>query len=67
MRQIKECSCSPGTTSIRSVKFDIIGSRIELECNECHGIVGWWEEPVHTAKLMPLKRKWSEEECMAMR
>jgi hypothetical protein len=67
MWQIKECNCSPGATSIRSVKSNIVGSRIDLECTKCHGIVGWREEPVHTRKLVPFKRKWSEEECQAMR
>jgi hypothetical protein len=68
MRQIKECDCSPGTTKLRSVKINMIGSRIELECTKCNGIVEWWcEDSVHTRKLMPLKRKWSEEECQAMR
>ena len=53
MRQIKECDCSPGTTSLRSVKINIIGSRIELECTKCNGVVDWWEEPAHNRKIMP--------------
>jgi hypothetical protein len=67
MRQIKECNCSPGITSIRSVKINIIDSRIELECTKCSGIVDWWEEPAHNRKIMPFKRKWSEEERWNMR
>jgi hypothetical protein len=59
MRQIKECDCSPGTISLRSVKINIIGSRIELEYTKCNGIVDWWEEPVHNRKITPFKRKWS--------
>ncbi|MGE5661127.1 MAG: hypothetical protein ACM3X1_02660 [Ignavibacteriales bacterium] len=67
MRQIKECDCSPGTTSLRSVKINIIGSRIELECTKCNGVVDWWEEPAHNRKIMPFKRMWSDEERSAMR
>jgi hypothetical protein len=29
--------------------------------------MGWWDEPSHTTKIMPIKRDWSKEECMAMR
>ncbi|HXW11209.1 MAG TPA: hypothetical protein VD694_00505 [Nitrososphaeraceae archaeon] len=44
----------------------MIGSRIELECTKCKGIVNWWEKPVHTRKIIPFKRKWSDEERLAM-
>ena len=29
--------------------------------------MGWWDEPPRTKKIMPFKRVWSEEECLAMR
>jgi hypothetical protein len=66
MRQIKEFYCSPRVTSLKSVKFEIIDSKIELKCTICNGIVGCWDEPVHIER-MPFKRKWSEEECRDMR
>jgi hypothetical protein len=28
-------------------------------------LVGWWDGP--TKKIVPLKRKWSQDECWAMR
>jgi hypothetical protein len=65
MRRTIECNCNRGVTNFRSVKFGINGSIIELECNTCNGLVGWWHSP--TKKIMPLKRKWSREERMAMR
>ncbi len=67
MRQTIECDCRAGTTSLRSVKINIIGSRIELECTKCNGVVDWWEEPAHNRKIMPFKRTWSDEERSAMR
>ena len=65
MRRTIECDCNRGVTNFRSVKFGSNGSIIELECNTCNGLVGWWHSP--TKKIMPLKRKWSREERMAMR
>jgi len=62
----KECKCSHGITSFKSVRFEINGSRIEMECNICNGIVGWWDEPVSTKKLTPFKREWTEEERLDM-
>ena len=47
--------------------FKISDSRTELRCSRCHGLMGWWDEPSRTKKIMPFKRAWSEEECLAMR
>jgi len=47
--------------------FKISDSRIELRCSRCHGLMGWWDEQPRTKKIMPWKRAWSEEECLAMR
>lgn len=64
-RRSIECNCNRGATYFRSVKFEINDSIIELECNICNGLVGWWHNP--TKKIMPLKQKWSREERIAMR
>jgi hypothetical protein len=45
----------------------ISASRTQLRCGRCHGLMGWWDEPPKTKKIMPFKRAWSEEECLAMR
>ena len=42
-------------------------SRTELRCSRCHGLIGWWDEPPRTKKIMPFMRAWSNEECLAMR
>ena len=39
---------------------------LELSFAVVNGIVGWWNEQ-GTKKIMPIKRVWSEEECLAMR
>jgi hypothetical protein len=65
MRRTIECNCNRRVTNFRSVRFEIRSSIIELECNICNGLVGWWHSL--TKKIMPLKRKWSEEERLAMR
>ena len=41
-------------------------TRTELRYGRCHGLVGWWDESPRTKKIMPFKRAWSEEECLAM-
>jgi hypothetical protein len=59
-----ECNCNRSVTNFRSVKIEINDSIIELECNICSGLVGWWHCP--TRKIMPLKQKWSREESTAI-
>ena len=65
MRRTIECNCNRRVTNVRSSRFEINGSIIELECNICSGLVGWWHSP--TKKIMLLKRKWSREERLEMR
>jgi hypothetical protein len=59
------CICNRGMTSSKAIEFKINGSRIELRCKTCTGLVGWWHG--RTKKIMPFKRIWSDEECQAMR
>ena len=56
-------------TDSRTIEFfKISDSRTELRCSRCKGLMGWWDEgPSRTKKIMPFKRGWSEEECLAMR
>jgi hypothetical protein len=65
MRRTKECDCNRVITNYKSVKFEINESNIVLKCIICNGLVGWWDGP--TKKIVPLKRKWSQDECLAMR
>jgi hypothetical protein len=65
MRRNKECDCNRGITNYGSVKFEINESSLDLKCIICDRLIGWWDNP--TKKIMPLKRKWSEEECLTMR
>ncbi len=41
--------------------------RTGLRCGRCKGLVGWWDNPPHTKKIMPFKRAWSEAECLAIK
>jgi hypothetical protein len=66
MRRTKECSCNHGIFDFSLVEFMVNKSRIELRCRKCNGIIGWWDEQ-GTKKIMPIKRVWSEEECLTMR
>jgi hypothetical protein len=61
----KECICDRRMTNSNAVEFMIIGSRIELRCHKCNGLVRWWNED--NKKIIPLRRAWSEEESLAMR
>jgi hypothetical protein len=62
------CICNRSTTDYKLTEFfKKSGSRLELRCSKCNGLMGWWDEPSHAKKIMPSKREWSEDECMAMR
>jgi hypothetical protein len=61
----KDCVCNIWTN--KKIEFKISDYRIELRCSRCHGLVSWWEEHSRTKKIMPSKREWSYEECLAMR
>jgi hypothetical protein len=64
----EDCICNRGMTNSKAIEFfKIGGSRIELRCGRCKGLLGWWDEPSRTRKILPFKRAWSEEECLAMR
>ena len=64
-RNNKKERCNHGVIDFRSVEFMINNSRIELRCRKCNNMVGWWH--IFAEKIMPLKRPWSEEECLAMK
>jgi len=50
------------------IEFQITDYRIELRCGICKSLIRWWDdEPPKTKKIMPFKRPWSYEECLAMR
>jgi hypothetical protein len=59
----KECICD--RTNSNTAEFMIIGSRIELRCRKCNGVIRWWNED--NKKNIPLRRAWSDEECSTMR
>jgi hypothetical protein len=65
MRRTIQCNCNSRVSNFRSARSEINGSIIELECNICNGLVGWWYNP--TKKIMPLKQKWSREQRLEMR
>jgi hypothetical protein len=65
MRRTIECNCNRGITNFKYVRIGLNDSMIELECNICNGLIGWWQS--RAEKIMPLKRAWSREECLSMR
>ena len=68
LKWIKNCTCSRRITTHRTIEFfKTSASRTEFRCNMCNGLVGWWDEPTQIKKIMPVKRTWTEDECMAMR
>ena len=63
MSRSQDCICNRHMNSSKPVEyFKINGSRIELRCGNCNGLVNWWVEHPR-----PVKRGWSEKECEAMR
>jgi hypothetical protein len=68
MHWTDNCICSRWMTNSKTIDFfKISDSRTELRCSRCRGLMGWWDEPSRAKKIMPLKRTWNEEECLAMR
>jgi hypothetical protein len=61
----EEYTCPKEMTDSKSVEFIIFGSRIELRCHKCKGMISWW--PRSTKKIRPFRLKWSKEERFAMR
>ena len=49
MSGTKDCNCNQHINSSKPVGyFKINGSRIELRCGNCNGLVNWWvEHPRH--------------------
>jgi hypothetical protein len=68
MSSTKDCNCNERMNGSKSVEyFKINGSRIELRCGNCNGLVNWWVEHPRTQNIVPVKRGWSKEECESMR
>ena len=66
MHWTEDCICSQST--IKAIEFfNINNSRVELRCRRCKGLMGWWDVPQNTRKIIPFKRECSEEERLAMR
>jgi hypothetical protein len=64
----EDCTCNKWLSDSKTIElFRVSASRTELRCSRCHGLMGWWDEPPRTKKIMPFKRAWSEAECLAMR
>jgi hypothetical protein len=65
MPWIKKCTCDRKMSKNDAMEFIIIGSRIELQCNKCKGMIGWWDNSAK--KVVPFKRALSHKERLAMR
>lgn len=42
--------------------YKISETRTELRCRDCKGLMGWWDEPPKTKKIIVPKRDWTEDE-----
>ncbi|MGH9986525.1 MAG: hypothetical protein ACRD8W_21495 [Nitrososphaeraceae archaeon] len=68
MHWTEDCICNRSLADSRTLEFfKISDSRTELRCGRCKGLVWWCDDPPRSKKIMPFKRAWSEEECLAMR
>ena len=68
LQQTKECTCNLWMIAPRKIEFfNVSASRTELRCSKCNGLIGVWDRQPPTIKILPFKRDWSEEECLAMR
>jgi hypothetical protein len=68
MSNPEDCFCkTDGVWHKRMEYFMINGSRIELRCCNCNGLVNWWMEHPRTRNIIPAKRGWSDEDRRVMR
>jgi hypothetical protein len=57
MSTTRDCNCNQCIASSKPVEyFKINGSRIELRCGNCNGLVNWWVEHPRTRNIVPVKR-----------
>ena len=61
-----EC-CTCNWQLFANLDIKIVDSKTEVRCGICHILLGWWDDPPHTNKIMPFKRGWSRKEQLAMR
>jgi hypothetical protein len=68
MHWTEDCICNRSLAKFKTTEFfEISNSRVELRCSKCKGLMGLWDESSQARKIMPFKRAWNEEECLAMR
>jgi hypothetical protein len=68
MSGTEDCICNRRNSKSKPMEyFKINGSRIELRCGKCNGLVTWWDERSCSKKILPVNRAWSDEECQSMR
>jgi hypothetical protein len=60
MQWCKDCDCNRKIIDFDSIEFKIDGSRIDLRCVICNGLIGWWH--TQNQKIRPQIRTGSEEE-----
>jgi hypothetical protein len=65
MSSTKEYTCDRQMSNSNAMEFVINGSKIELRCRKCNGMIRWWDED--SKKITPFRRSWSDEDCSAMR
>ena len=46
---------------------NVSGLKTEILCDRCYGLLGWLNESTQSMKIIPLRRSWSYEECLAMK
>lgn len=66
MKRSEDCICNRMTTDFYEFQFIITGTQIELQCNRFNGLIEWWQD-FATKNVVPSRRAWSQEECLAMR
>jgi hypothetical protein len=65
MKWVKECTSDRMVTDFQALEFVIMGTQIELQCNRCNGLIGWWHHL--DRRTISFRRAWSNEERLAMR
>ena len=67
---IEVCRCNWWTAYSEIESQNFSGLKTKILCDRCYGLLGWLNESTQSTqsmKIIPLKRSWSYQECLAMK
>jgi hypothetical protein len=56
--------CNHFIAELETTKL-MYAKEMAIKCIRCGTMIGWWQ--LSTGKIMPIRRSWTEQECLALR